>query len=168
MKQRMAPFVIAAILFSGFVYAHGTGHRARTPIDPADAEQVPFGIASDPKKISRTIVITMTDAMRFSPAALEIQQGETIKFVVENNGKLMHEMVLGTMEDLKKHAELMRKFPDMEHDESHMVHVSAGMSDELIWRFNRPGEFHFGCLISGHFEAGMVGRIVVSAVGRLP
>lgn len=162
MKQRMALFVIAAILFSGFVYAHGTGHRARTPIDPADAEQMPFGIAGDPKKISRTIVITMTDAMRFSPDTFEIKQGETIRFVVKNGGKLMHEMVIGTMDDLKKHAELMRKFPDMEHDESHMAHVSPGMSDELIWRFNRVGEFHFGCLIAGHFEAGMVGKIVVS------
>jgi len=162
MKQQVALLVVAATLFSGLTHAHGTGHRARAPVAPADAEQTAFGIAGDPDNISRTIVVGMSDAMRFSPASLEIKQGGTIKFVVKNGGKLEHEMVLGRMEDLKKHAELMRRFPHMEHDESHMAHVGPGTSDELVWRFNRSGEFYFGCLIAGHLEAGMIGKIVVS------
>jgi len=74
----------------------------------------------------------------------------------------MHEMVLGTLEDLKKHAELMRRFPHMEHDEFHMAHVAPGKSGEIGWRFTKSGEFHYACLIPGHFESGMLGKIVVT------
>jgi uncharacterized cupredoxin-like copper-binding protein len=49
----------------------------------------------------------------------------------------------------------------MEHDEPHMAHVKPGKSESLVWTFNKPGEFDFACLIAGHFEAGMVGKIKV-------
>lgn len=68
-------------------------------------------------------------------------------------------MVLGTAEELKKHAELMKKFPGMEHEEPHMTH-KPGKSGE-IWQFTQAGEFQFACLIPGHFEADMVGKVTV-------
>jgi len=55
----------------------------------------------------------------------------------------------------------MRKHPNMEHDEPYMAHVSPGKKGQIVWTFNRAGEFEFACLIPGHFEAGMIGRIVV-------
>jgi uncharacterized cupredoxin-like copper-binding protein len=99
--------------------------------------------------------------MRFTPADITVKQGETVKLVATNKGQVMHEMVLGTSEDLKKHAELMRKFPGMEHEEPHMAHVKPGASGEIVWQFTKPGEFQFACLIPGHFEAGMVGKVTV-------
>jgi uncharacterized cupredoxin-like copper-binding protein len=86
-----------------------------------------------------------------------------VRFVPVNKGQVMHEMVLGTMDDLKKHAELMRKHPGMEHDEPHMAHVAPGKSGEMGWQFTQAGEFHYGCLIPGHFEAGMIGKVKVIA-----
>ncbi|TSE28345.1 hypothetical protein Tther_02140 [Tepidimonas thermarum] len=38
----------------------------------------------------------------------------------------MHEIVIGTPEELAAHAELMKKHPGMEHDEPHMAHVPPG------------------------------------------
>ena len=73
----------------------------------------------------------------------------------------MHEMVLGTMDELKKHAELMKKHPGMEHDEPHMAHVASGKTGEMGWRFTQAGTFYYGCLIPGHFEAGMIGKVIV-------
>jgi uncharacterized cupredoxin-like copper-binding protein len=55
----------------------------------------------------------------------------------------------------------MVKFPNMEHDEPYMAHVNAGQQGDIIWHFNRPGEFEFACLIAGHYQAGMRGKIVV-------
>jgi uncharacterized cupredoxin-like copper-binding protein len=92
-----------------------------------------------------------------------VREGETVRFLVKNSGATLHEMVLGTMDELKKHAELMRKHPGMEHDEPYMVHVAPGKTQTLVWQFTRAGEFHYGCLIPGHFEAGMVGRVRVVA-----
>jgi uncharacterized cupredoxin-like copper-binding protein len=103
----------------------------------------------------------MSDAMRFSPAEVTVKRGEVVRFVVANKGQVLHEMVLGTKAELEKHAELMKKFPGMEHDEPHMAHVDPGKSGEIGWRFTRAGTFYFGCLIPGHYEAGMVGKITV-------
>jgi uncharacterized cupredoxin-like copper-binding protein len=82
---------------------------------------------------------------------------------VQNNGKQMHEFVIGTKAENAKHAELMIKFPNMEHDEPYMAHVPPGKTGEIVWTFNRAGSFEFACLIAGHYGAGMVGTINVSA-----
>jgi uncharacterized cupredoxin-like copper-binding protein len=99
--------------------------------------------------------------MRYSPSSLEIRQGDTVKFVVTNKGKIMHEMVLGTMAQLKSHGEMMKKNPGMEHEDPYMAHVAPGKTEQMVWQFNRAGTFHFGCLLPGHFESGMVGTIIV-------
>ncbi len=101
--------------------------------------------------------------MRFSPDLLEVKQGETIRLVHRNNGQVMHEFVIGTQDDLDKHAALMAKFPGMEHDEPYMAHVAPGQTGEIIWTFNRAGDFDFACLIAGHYQAGMVGKVRVVA-----
>ena len=70
--------------------------------------------------------------MHYSQSQIRVDQGETITFVVTNKGKLMHELVLGTEDELKKHAEVMRKYPGMEHDEPYMAHVKpAARTDHL-------------------------------------
>jgi uncharacterized cupredoxin-like copper-binding protein len=84
---------------------------------------------------------------------------------VRNDGKVKHEMVIGTMEELKTHAEMMKKHPGMEHDEPHIAHVAPGKNETLVWQFTKAGTFYFGCLEPGHFEAGMVGQIRVVARG---
>lgn len=146
---------------SGLPAAHEQHGQANKAFDAAAVEQTPFGHAGDPVAANRTMTISMSDTMRFSPTVLTIRRGETVRFVVRNEGKAMHEMVLGTEDDLAKHAEFMLKFPDMEHDAPHMVHVEPGRSGDMVWTFNRAGEFRFACLVPGHFEAGMVGTIIV-------
>ncbi len=132
------------------------GHHAQAP-----AEQKDWGIAGDPKKVTRTIEIRMTDDMRFAPNQLQIKRGETVRLVAVNAGKVLHEIVIGTPQELKAHAEMMKKHPNMEHDEPYMAHVDPGQKGAIVWHFNRAGSFEFACLIPGHFEAGMVGRITV-------
>ncbi len=144
--------------------AHGDGERHQQP-SSMKREQKLWGIAGDAKAASRTIEIKMTDNMRFAPDRIEVRQGDTIRLVHMNNGNAMHEFVLGTRKELDQHAALMKRFPNMEHDEPYMAHVPPGTQREIVWTFNRPGEFDFACLLPGHYEAGMVGRIkVVSKV----
>jgi uncharacterized cupredoxin-like copper-binding protein len=149
-----------AMLFVGVVQGHGE-KKSTSRIDYSKAEHMSFGVAADPRRASRTMHIEMADTMRFTPGELRIKRGETVRFVVANKGKQMHEMVLGSMDDLRKHAELMKKHPGMEHDEPHMAHVAPGKTAEMGWRFTRAGTFYYGCLVAGHFEAGMIGKVVV-------
>jgi len=101
--------------------------------------------------------------MRFSPEKIDVKQGDTLKFVLKNDGKLLHEFVIGTKKDLDEHAALMVKFPNMEHDEPYMAHVAPGKTGTIIWTFNKAGSFDFACLIAGHYQGGMIGKITVAA-----
>lgn len=116
-------------------------------------------------KVTRTITIDMTDAMRFTPSTVTVRRGETIRFVVTNSGKLKHEFNLGTEADLKAHYAQMLKFPEMEHDEPNLVSLAPGKTGEVIWQFTKAGTVHFACLHPGHYEAGMKGTV---AVGNKP
>jgi uncharacterized cupredoxin-like copper-binding protein len=153
-------FLIASTPFAA--QAHGDSHSKRAaPKRGAPVEEKAFGRAGDPQKVSRTVRIVGTDDMRYTPAEIRVRRGDTVKFVVRNGGKQLHETVLGTLPELEEHYELMKKFPDMEHDEPHMVHLKPGETGEMVWQFTKVGEFYFGCLMPGHFEAGMIGKIVV-------
>jgi uncharacterized cupredoxin-like copper-binding protein len=179
--------LIAASLISFIPAASGHGeggHGKPEAVDYSKAQEIPFGRAGNPKNAGRPIRVEMNDKMRFvvmapransrtdvapghrphaMPGDIEVKRGETIRFVVRNDGVLMHEMVIGTMKELKAHADLMRKFPNMEHDEAYMAHVAPGKEGEVVWQFTRPGEFYYACLMPGHFEAGMFGKITVTA-----
>jgi uncharacterized cupredoxin-like copper-binding protein len=166
MKKPTLAALLAAALVAPLARSHGDGpgHEVQ---QPAVKEQKPWGIAGDARR-ARTVEIRMGDDMRFSPDRIEIREGETLRFVVRNNGKVLHEMVIGTEQELAGHAALMRKFPGMEHDEPFMAHVGAGRQGGIVWNFNRPGTFQFACLIPGHFEAGMKGTLIVIPQGKKP
>ena len=162
--RRIIALSLAATLSvaSVAVLAHGEEHN-KAKNAAVKKEQKPWGIAGDAKSVKRTIKLSMTDDMRFHPDKLEFKQGETVRFVMTNNGKVMHEMVLGTQKELDEHAALMLKFPNMEHDEPYMAHVAPGKTGQIIWTFNRAGSFDFACLIAGHYQGGMRGKITVTS-----
>ena len=134
---------------SGNVRAAGKGHAAA------------LGSPGDPARATRTVEVDMRDTMRFVPDHVAVRKGETIRFVVRNSGKVRHELVLGTAAELKAHAALMRRFPEMEHADPNQVSVPSGETGELVWKFTRAGKFDFACLQPGHFESGMVGKVAV-------
>lgn len=81
--------------------------------------------------------------------------------MLQNSGELDHEFVLASTEDNLKHAEAMKKSPDMEHDDPNAKRLAPKAKGEIVWRFTKAGQFEYGCLIPGHREAGMTGTIVV-------
>ncbi len=161
--QKIFGAALALMLgLNGFAFAHSPASQgAKAEKRAISTEEKPWGREGDPKNVTRTIKVDMNDKMRFVPGALTIKLGETVRFEVRNSGKVMHEMVIGTQAELKAHAELMRKHPGMEHDEPYMAHAAPGKTERIVWHFTKPGEFYYACLVPGHFEAGMIGKIVV-------
>jgi uncharacterized cupredoxin-like copper-binding protein len=122
------------------------------------------GEPGDPQKPARVVQITMgeTDGkMMFMPMKIEVKKGEQLKFVLRNNGELDHELVLATTAENLKHAEAMKKTPDMEHDDPNAKRLAPKKADEMVWKFPKSGEFEYSCLIPGHRESGMVGTVTV-------
>jgi len=131
-----------------------------------DQDVFAVGEPGDPKKPARAVRVVMLDAgggkaMRYEPATITVQKGEQIRFVLKNGGTGVHEFMLGTAADNRKHAELMQKFPDMEHTEPNARRLAVSQHEELVWKFTKEGEFEYACLIPGHYEAGMHGTIIV-------
>jgi uncharacterized cupredoxin-like copper-binding protein len=163
--------IAAAATSIALAFAAGTAiaHEGAVHTDtnaPVKKEQKPWGIAGEAKSATRTIEISMSDQMRFTPSNIEVKQGEIVRFVVTNKGQVLHEMVIGDKKTLDEHAALMARFPTMEHDEPYMAHVPSGKKETLVWTFNQPGQFDFACLIAGHYQAGMVGKITVAKADR--
>ena len=157
----IASAIAASVVFAAGAMAHGDEDHAKKEEHPAEDHAAALGKPGDPRKVTRDVNVEMNDAMRFRPDSIRVKRGETIRFIVRNTGKVKHEMVLGTIKELKEHAEMMRKFPEMEHADPNQVSVEPGMTGELIWQFTRAGTFDFACLVPGHFEAGMVGKVRV-------
>lgn len=163
MKPIKKLVLISAMAFSGLALAHGDEDHSASS-GPVRKEQKDWGIAGDASTAKRTLDFKMTDSMRFTPDRIQVKQGETVRLSIRNDGQVMHEFVLGTKKELDDHAALMMKFPSMEHSEPYMAHVGPGKTGEIVWTFNRAGDFDFACLIAGHYQAGMVGKVKVVAV----
>ncbi|MEY4295424.1 MAG: hypothetical protein RLY82_1112 [Pseudomonadota bacterium] len=160
MKLTQLIAALSVALATSYAVAHGNDDHNKKPTAVVK-EQKDWGIAGDAKEAKRTIAVSMSDTMKFTPAKIDVKQGETLKINITNNGKIMHEFVIGTKKELDAHAAVMLKHPNMEHDEPYMAHVAPGKTGSIVWTFNRAGDFDFACLIAGHYQAGMVGKINV-------
>jgi putative spermidine/putrescine transport system substrate-binding protein len=120
-----------------------------------------IGEPGDPRQVSRSVTVTMSDAMRFTPDRIDVRQGETIRFTLRNEGQLRHELVLGEPDALRRHAAMMQMMPDMQHSGPNMASLAPGERGQLIWKFTHAGTVTFACLQSGHLEAGMRGAVAV-------
>jgi len=154
----------SALLALGLFFAIGSAHAGG---DHGDAHshhesvEMSIGKPGVAAKATRTVVVEMGDDMRFKPSAIQVKRGETIKLVVKNLGKIKHELNLGTQKELLEHLEVMKKYPDMEHDEPNKVTVAPGKQGEIVWQFTKAGKVDFACLVPGHYEAGMKGVVTV-------
>lgn len=152
-------FATAVTAFSAVGAVAGPGHSGHD-----HAAETAYGHPGDPAKGSRIVEIVMTETdsgMAFAPERIEVRRGEQVRFFLRNGGELDHELVLGTIETNRRHAEEMANHPDMAHDDPNAKRLGPKASGELRWQFTRAGTFEYACLIPGHREAGMVGTVVV-------
>jgi uncharacterized cupredoxin-like copper-binding protein len=146
----LSALALSGTAFAAGNHAGGHGHEESAIGKP--------GVAS---RVGRTLSVDMRDDLRYTPSDIRVRQGETIRFIVSNSGQVKHEMSLGTEQELLEHLEVMKRFPDMEHDEPGKVTLAPGQQGEIVWQFSKAGTVHFGCLMPGHYEGGMKGAIRV-------
>ena len=165
-KKALSILILGALPVLVFAAGEHSGDHHTHGMPTHDMSTMPqaasfYGQPGELERVDRTIEVTMDDAMRFTPSQIDVKAGETVRFLVINSGKIPHEMVIGSLAELKAHAAEMLEAPDMEHSEPNMVTLDAGQRGELIWQFAKATKVDFACLIPGHTEAGMVGQIHV-------
>ena len=156
--MKLKYYLIFTIIMPTLVIASGTHKHSH------DAES--FSVGEPGKgKPDRQIKVSMLDTMRFvfEPELKSLKQGETIEFVVTNDGAIQHEFSIGNAEDQVKHAEMMRKMPDMVHQDPNTVSLASGETARLSWQFMGDDTVVFACNIPGHFEAGMKHVLPITA-----
>lgn len=154
----------------------------------ADAGHYAFGKPGVAAKADRTVEITQGD-MYYEPASVQVKAGETVRFVLKNEGNLLHEFSLGdaTMHaEHQKHMLMMQQMGmigengimpmdhskmghdmagmdhgQMTHDDPNTVMIPPGKSAELTWTFSKATGLEFACNLPGHYQAGMVGNLEV-------
>jgi uncharacterized cupredoxin-like copper-binding protein len=152
---------LAALLLSAGIALAGPGAVGHSHSHRGEAA---YGRPGDPKKPNRVVEVAMHEAdgkMLFSPDRVEVKRGQQVRFKLINRGAIDHEFIIATVEENRRHAEEMKKNPDMEHDDPNGKRLKPNESGEILWRFTKQGTFEFACLIPGHLEAGMKGTVVV-------
>ena len=139
-----------------------------------------IGEKGDPNKVDRIINIKMYDNY-YEPNIIRVKKGETIKFVVQNLGEMVHEYNIATKEMHIKHQPEMQKLVDhgillvdkidmkkmskkdhsLSHSHSNSVMVEPKKTGEIIWKFSKSLTLEMACNIPGHYETGMLGQIIV-------
>jgi plastocyanin len=99
----------------------------------------------------RVVRIIATDALRFHPDVVTIQQGETITFEVTTMGMRSHEFKVGPAADVASDTAGTPEVAD----------IAMMQTKSLTYTFNGSGPFAFACHAPDHYEAGMRGTIVV-------
>jgi uncharacterized cupredoxin-like copper-binding protein len=145
------------ILSASTAWASGSGDHTH---------ELAIGVPGDAAKVERTITIAMKETgsgkMLFSPANFTVSAGETVRLKFTNGGETDHEFVMDTVEAILEHKKLMEQFPEMEHADPNAIRLQPNGKGEIIWTFGKAGEYAFGCLIPGHYEAGMKGTFKIT------
>ena len=153
-----AAALAAKVGFAGPTEAHSTA-SARHP------EAFAFGAPGKAAAVDRTIRIMARD-VSFDVPSVTVKAGETVRFIVTNEGAADHDFTLGDAATQAAHRKEMFEMAGMDmsqahHDDANAVFLKSGEAKELVWRFGRAGRIEFACNVPGHYEAGMKGAIVV-------
>lgn len=145
---------------------HGHGDEGHHHGDEGD-HSFSFGAPADEHDADRTITVTARDTMKYEPDSVSIDEGTTVRFVVENAGQLQHSFTLATPAQQREHEKEMQGMPadqlagHMAEDPNGIV-VQPGETGSITWRFTKARTVQFACHIPGHYQAGMKGSIHVS------
>jgi uncharacterized cupredoxin-like copper-binding protein len=129
-------------------------HHPESTGSPPDAE-------SDARALR--IAVTLTDALRIEPAAMDVPVGQPVTFVVTNVGAVPHEFVVGDEAAQQAHETTMQGRATMDHDDATGIGLAPGETKELTLTFAEPGELIAGCHIPGHYPAGMRAVLAVTS-----
>lgn len=172
--MKASNIMVAALALSASATAfgsgeHGGGHGAQS------------GEPGKTSEASRTITVEMHDNY-YEPESISVNPGETVRFVIDNKGGLVHEFNIGTPSMHEAHQEEMMMMVEhgviqgnklnrekmnmdmgngqtMKHDDPNSVLLEPGENKEVVWTFSEKGDIEFACNVPGHYQSGMYGDV---------
>ena len=135
--------------------------------------------------VTRTVEVRIRDNV-FQPEKIIIEQGETVRFNISNDGVFVHEFYIGSpkMHSIRQKETAMMVergmielgginygMMDMDmngrqimrHYDTNGVLLEPGDSTEIIWQFGRESILEYACNLPGYYDSGMVGTFGFSS-----
>jgi plastocyanin len=109
---------------------------------------------------SKMINVTMTD-FQFTPNTFTVPAGAQISFTGVNNGSHVHTFVI-----MKLGHDVQGHFTDADTQNVYWQKLAISPGQTVTDTFTAPGEpgtYQVVCSEAGHFEAGMVAKLIVVA-----
>ncbi len=107
--------------------------------------------------VARTITLDIHHS-RFSASSIDVEKGETVRFVVNNQDPIAHELIVGPMAVQLRHESGREKVhPPVPGEVSVPIFSTASTS----YTFKEVGPIWFGCHLPSHWDYGMLGRVNV-------
>lgn len=157
-KKVLLSVSIATVLFSfGSASANETmDHSGHDMANMDHMEASAVGKSGKGLAVTKTYQVSLLDTMRFEfDNQPDLKDGDVVKFVVTNKGKIQHEFSIGSPTEQTAHREMMKSMPGMMHASDNTVTVQPGATVPLFWQFTGKQPVSFACNVPGHFEAGM-------------
>jgi uncharacterized cupredoxin-like copper-binding protein len=156
-----------AVLISSSAWAdstHSHHHHGSSPkLGTSTTKKILPAFEASHEQPTRTVRVEMTDPFVFKPNSLQATEGEIVRIELVNLGKTNHEFMLDESEQsLKEHADIMLKHPNMVHQDGTSRTLKPGQKSYMVVRFNRKGPIYFGCMMAGHYQGGMKGKIAIT------
>lgn len=147
--------------FGGTAAGHDHGDHGQAVAAPSAAA----GVGDPPPAPGmtagaiRNVVIEVDDGRRITPSALQARQGEPLRLIVVNVGRVQHELMVAPVNELPVHAQSMSQ--SGHHGHNGAVTVAPGQTAALLYTFDEPGEWGLSCLEPGHLDSGMKSVVTV-------
>jgi uncharacterized cupredoxin-like copper-binding protein len=154
----LAVAISAAVAVAAPLAAHDAKHDQHG--GSAHGATVTDGQPGKPADVTRTVRVSMRDD-DFDVKSIQVRAGETIRFVIKNDGYEPHEFGIASPQEHLEHRAMMKQMPNMQHDDPNVVTVDAGQTKEIVWKFGKDADVEFACNIPGHAERGMTGKFRV-------
>lgn len=150
--------------------------------DLGNPQKMEFGKPANASQADRTVEVSLKD-IYFYPEEIKVKAGETIRFILNNDGQIVHEFNIGTAHTHAEHqAEMLvmlqhgmlssksvnlakmnnhsGRGDSLEHNDPNSKMLEPGTSAELVWTFTKAMVLEFACNIPGHYDSGMVGAFL--------
>ncbi len=166
MNKNIVPVAVLSIALTAFGFLVMDAHGAGMSMGSAHAqttEHFPYGHPGPSGKPATVIHIQALDTLRFKPESITVHRGETVKFVVSNDGKLTHEFVIGDAALQAAHEKEMQAMVGKPMHDVNGITLPPGQTKTLVCTFTRDGVTEYACHEPGHFAAGMVGKITITS-----
>lgn len=128
----------------------------RPTVPPTPVPSPTVAPTATPDDGAQVVEVSLLDSMQIKPAKITVKAGTPVRFVITNDGALEHDFFIGSDREQRQ-----RESGEGEPGPDRYVAVPPGETKTLLYVFPSPGKTIIGCVVPGHYSAGMKANVTI-------